>query len=78
MKVKELIEKLKEMPQEAEVFGYGSTDEGDHYITEVRVCTAADEFSMNEYYCQGDSYAADYLAEHPRKKKVVVLMDDFA
>lgn len=74
MKVKELIEKLKEMPQEATVFGYSEPDEGDNYINEVEVCTVSDDGYMNEYGCQGDSYAAHYLTEYPEEKEVVVLM----
>jgi hypothetical protein len=77
MKVKELIEKLKKMPQDAEVFGYGHTDEGDHAIEKIQICTAQDEYwQMNEYYCQGDSEASYYLKhEHPEENEVVVLMD---
>ena len=76
MKVKELIEKLKAMPQEAEVFGYGYTHEDDHHIDKIKICTARDEYwQMNEYYCKGDSEASYYLKNRPEENEVVVLMD---
>lgn len=77
MKVKELIEKLKEMPQDAEVFGYGSCEGADHAIEEIGICTKREDcphpYQMNGYHCRGDSWAAYYLTQHPEDKEVVVL-----
>lgn len=80
MKVSELIEKLKEMPQNAEVFVYSYLDEGDMEVDEVKRCRLSPDWPANsmypymeEYGCQADSIAATYLKEHPNETEVVVI-----
>jgi hypothetical protein len=85
MKVFELIEKLKLMPQDAEVVGYSHTDEGDHYIEDVEACLPSIEFENGEisriyppYSCQADSYAKEiWLEEKDGYKKPIVYLVDY-
>lgn len=84
MTVKQLIEKLEKMPQDAEVMGYSHLDEGDHYIEAVESCLPSVEFKDGEIYsiyspygCQGDSYAEElwHSDEYGYKKPIVYLVD---
>ena len=61
MKVKELIEKLKKCNPEAEVIGYNGLTEDDF---EVRYIDNNDPLKESDvYYCQGDSYAENYVGQ---------------
>ena len=87
MKVYELIEKLKEMPDDAEVFVYSYIDEGDGPVKEVKMCClrkeeGCDDMDCDDYYynpymkqysCKGDSCAAIYLLENKSESHVVVI-----
>lgn len=82
MKVYELIEKLQKMPQDAEVVGYSTMDEGDHLINAVESCLPSVEFENGElsclyppYYCQGDSYAEEIWLRDGYKNPIVYLVD---
>jgi hypothetical protein len=83
MTVRELIEKLEKMPQDAEVIGYSHLDEGDHYIEAVESCLPSVEFNGEEMYiyppygCQGDSYASEiwHSDNYGYKKPIVYLVD---
>ena len=57
MKVRKLIEMLKEMPQDLEVAIYSSIDEGDDMAMEVEIAHPHDEYryQAKEYGCKGDS-----------------------
>lgn len=68
MKVKDLIGKLSEMNPEAEVFIYSELDEGDARAEFVQECGTPP-------YCQGDSYAREYMADHPGERVVVIHND---
>lgn len=74
MKVHELIEKLKQMPQNLEVFVYSSVEEGDGYADEVMLCHKNPEyfFQAKEYYCCGDSIMALYLGRYNMTEAVVI------
>lgn len=85
MKVCELIEKLKLMPQDAEVVGYNHIDENDYPITAVEACLPSVEFENGDifiyppYGCQGDSYAEYlWLGEKEGYKKHIVYLVDFS
>ena len=60
MKVRELIEMLKEMPQDLEVAIYTEVGEDDGMATEVEIAHPHDEYewAAKEYYCQGDCIPA--------------------
>ena len=81
MKVFELIEKLQQMPQDAEVVGYSHTDEGDHLINAVEACLPSVEFDKGDifiyppYGCQADSYAEEIWLRDGYKKSIVYLVD---
>lgn len=90
MKVCELIEKLKEMPSDSEVFVYSLLDEGDCPANEVKLCNIRqkedyddpddynpDWLEMKQYYCQGDSYALEYLLRNKDNKSNVVVIGAF-
>ncbi len=74
LKVHELIEQLKQMPQDLEVFVYSSYEEGDGYANEVMVCHKNPEFPFQakEYYCKGDSIMALYSDRHNMTEAVVI------
>lgn len=74
MEVRDLVEKLLTMPQDAKVFVYSEMDEGDDEATDVKVCHIDPEYQwqMKEYYCQGDSQASYYLSETQKKEVVVI------
>lgn len=78
MTVKELIEKLKGMPEDARVFTHSCED--DDYANEVK-CFTRENFVdpeedypyFKDYYCQGDCIAAMHLNEHANEENVVVI-----
>lgn len=77
--VKQLIEKLKSMPEDAPVFVYAGCDvEGDGYCNDVVLCNrdSVDDYQMTEYYCNGDSIAAIHMLYHPDLKEIVVIGND--
>lgn len=85
MTVRELIEKLKKMPQDAEVVGYSHLDEGDHLITAVESCLPSVEFDGEDTYvyppygCQADSFAERiWLEDKYGYKKPIVYLVDFS
>lgn len=83
MTVRELIEKLEKMPQDAEVVGYSHYDEGDHPIEVVESCLPSVEFDEDGMYiyppygCQADSYADEiwHRDNYGYKKPIVYLVD---
>lgn len=84
MIVAELVEKLKLMPQDAEVIGYSHYSEDDHSINAVESCFPSVEFFDGDpmiyppYYCAGDSSAEEYwLKEKEGYKKPIVYLVDF-
>lgn len=90
MKVHELIEKLNGMPSDAEVFVYSMLDEGDCHANDVKICNIAQEDDyddpydynpdypeMKQYYCQGDSYALEYLLRNKNNESSVVVIGSF-
>lgn len=60
MTVKQLIEKLQEMPQDLQVVAYTQISEADGMITKVKVAHRDKKYSSQaeEYYCNGDSEPA--------------------
>ena len=60
MKVHELIEALKEMPQDMEVCIYCEADECDGMVSGVSIAHPHDKYKhrAKEYYCKGDSIPA--------------------
>lgn len=77
--VKQLIDKLKSMPEDAPVFVYAGGDvEGDDYCNAVALCNrdSVDDYQMAEYYCNGDSIAALHMLHRPDLKEIVVIGND--
>ena len=86
MTVKELIEKLQRMPQDAKVFVYCNISEDDDYAYDVKSYTKEDirfsdydaekRWGKLDYYCQGDCMAGLYLTgrldENPTETVVVI------
>lgn len=70
MKVKKLIAALAKMDPEAEVFIYSELDEGDGHAKYVQECGTPP-------YCQGDSYAREYMTEHPNERVVIIHNDTY-
>lgn len=65
MTVKQLIKKLKKMPQDAKVFTYAESDDDEVvWVKKVTRDNLEDDSHQDQYYCQGDSMAACYLSEH--------------
>ena len=73
MKVKELIQLLQTMPQDAEVFSYTIYDECDASIDKVKLVSNP----LKAYYCKGDSVAGHYMANNQNETHVVVLSGAF-
>lgn len=75
MKVRELIEVLMELPEDAVVFIYNELDEGDGNIDQVEL--ESPEFYegriISPNYCQGDSNAEEYWEQYGSDKPVVFL-----
>lgn len=75
MKVRELIEVLMELPEDAVVFIYNELDEGDGNIDQVEL--EGPEFCeghlISPNYCQGDSNAEEYWEQYGSDKPVVFL-----
>ena len=68
MKVKELIAALGKMNPEAEVFIYDEVGENDDHAGFVQECGTIP-------YCQGDSYAREYMMNHPGERVVIIHND---
>ena len=73
--VKELMEALKQFPEDAVVFMYNGLDEGDGNIEQVEL--ESPYFEDGEFYtpnyCQGDSFVEEYWREYGSNKPVVFL-----
>ena len=77
MTVKELKERLANLPDDAKVFTYSPMDEGDSWTDKIYVCDKNSlqpdgEYQIKEYGCQGDSNVAMYLLDHPENTVVVI------
>lgn len=79
MTVKELINKLKEMPQDAKVFVYCNVSEDDDEAYDVKSYTKEDiDYEYDEccgnldYYCQGACGAAWHMTRNPDDTVVVI------
>ena len=61
--VKKLIETLKEMPENALVYGYSDIDEGDFPVVDIKLVTGptiiedeeGNKYKVAPFYCQADS-----------------------
>lgn len=78
MTVRELIKELQKMPQDAKVFVYSAYGEADDYATKVKLCNKEDvhdKYFIDAFYCQGDSYTANYISETEKQAVVVGRLD---
>jgi hypothetical protein len=89
--VADLISVLQKMPQDAPVFGYSETDEGDNYLEVVELYTPTQEdeeafvdavaenpewpWITPPHYCQGDSYVSDYWRVNRKLSPVVYIRE---
>lgn len=64
MKVKELIEKLKQCNPEAEVIGYNHSAEIDYTIGQVEEIESVDPWN-NVHYCGGYSVVEEEFVDKP-------------
>ena len=78
--VKKLIEALKEMPEDALVYGYSDLDEGDFPVVNVQLVKGptiikdeeGDKYKVTPFYCKGNSYIEE-LWEEFGEQPIVVL-----
>ena len=81
MKVKELIEELKKMPEDAVIGIYSEYGETDGVVNTIKLTKRKDYYAFdgedNEppYYCNADSQMFYYLMDNPAIKNIVVLGD---
>ena len=84
--VKELIDKLKEMPQDAPIFAYNNCEECDVQLDAIASVVPREKYipenveeryvGQSPYYCKGDAEANWFLEMNPDIKEVVVINYD--
>ena len=77
--VKDLIEELKNAPQDAPVFVYNHSEEADVKISKGLSVVPREEYisekgyiGMSPYYCKGDSEAYWFLNDHKDIEEIVI------